>query len=43
MNRTEKRNKKDQMKKLGVRVVCGVLVAALLITSLLAMLPYYIH
>ena len=36
---TVKRNKKEEQKKLAVRIICLVLVAALLVTSLLAMFP----
>lgn len=34
-----KRNKKEEQKKLMVRIVCMVLVIALAVTSLLAMFP----
>lgn len=34
-----KRNKKEEQKKLAVRIVCLVLVVALAVTSLLAMFP----
>ncbi len=34
-----KRNKKEEQKKLIVRIVCLVLVVALLVTSLLTMFP----
>lgn len=34
-----KRNKKEEQKKLAVRIVCMVLVVALAVTSLLAMFP----
>lgn len=34
-----KRNKKEEQKKLIVRIVCMVLVVALLVTSLLTMFP----
>lgn len=33
-------NKKEEQKKLAVRIVCLVLVVALAVTSLLAMFPY---
>lgn len=36
---TPKRNKKEEQKKLAVRIVCMVLVVALAVTSLLAMFP----
>ncbi len=36
---TNKKNKKEEQKKLAVRIVCMVLVVALLVTSLLAMFP----
>lgn len=36
---TAKRNKKEEQKKLMVRIVCMVLVVALAVTSLLAMFP----
>ena len=40
MNKTvTKRNKKEEQKKLMVRIVCMVLVVALAVTSLLAMFP----
>lgn len=40
MNKTAvKHNKKDEQKKLMVRIVCLVLVIALIVTSLLTMLP----
>lgn len=39
MNKTVKRNKKEEQKKLMVRIVCMVLVIALAVTSLLAMFP----
>lgn len=40
MNKTNtKRNKKEEQKKLAVRIVCMVLVVALAVTSLLAMFP----
>ena len=40
MNKTvTKRNKKEEQKKLAVRIVCMVLVVALAVTSLLAMFP----
>ena len=40
MNKTSvKRNKKEEQKKLMVRIVCMVLVVALAVTSLLAMFP----
>ena len=39
MNKTTKRNKKEEQKKLAVRIVCLVLVVALAVTSLLAMFP----
>lgn len=40
MNKTvSKRNKKEEQKKLAVRIVCMVLVVALAVTSLLAMFP----
>lgn len=35
-----KPNKKEEQKKLAVRIVCLVLVVALAVTSLLAMFPY---
>ncbi len=35
----QKRNKKEEQKKLMVRIVCMVLVAALVVTSLLAVMP----
>jgi len=40
MNKTVvKRNKKEEQKKLAVRIVCMVLVIALVVTSLLAVFP----
>lgn len=39
MNKTVKHNKKEEQKKLMVRIVCMVLVVALAVTSLLAMFP----
>ena len=39
MNKTAKQNKKEEQKKMMVRVVCMVLVFALAVTSLLAMFP----
>ena len=39
MNKSVKRNKKEEQKKLMVRIVCMVLVVALAVTSLLAMFP----
>lgn len=39
MNKTTKRNKKEEQKKLAVRIVCLVLVVAMAVTSLLAMFP----
>ena len=40
MNKTSvKHNKKEEQKKLMVRIVCMVLVVALAVTSLLAMFP----
>ncbi len=36
---TTKRNKKEEQKKLAVRIVCLVLVIALAVTSLLTMFP----
>lgn len=40
MNKTvAKRNKKEEQKKLMVRIICMVLVVALAVTSLLAMFP----
>ena len=40
MNKTAtKRNKKEEQKKLIVRIVCMVLVVALAVTSLLTMFP----
>lgn len=40
MNKTStKRNKKEEQKKLAVRIVCMVLVVALAVTSLLAVFP----
>ena len=39
MNKYVKRNKKEEQKKLMVRIVCMVLVIALAVTSLLAMFP----
>lgn len=41
MNKTtSKRSKKEEQKKLAVRIVCLALVVALAVTSLLAMFPY---
>lgn len=40
MTRTEKKQKKDP-RKTAVRVVCLVLVAAIVITTFAAMLPYW--
>lgn len=39
MNKSAKHNKKEEQKKLAVRIICLVLVVALLVTSLLAMFP----
>ena len=39
MNKSAKRNKKEEQKKLMVRIVCMALVIALAVTSLLAMFP----
>lgn len=39
MNKTAKHNKKEEQKKMMVRIVCMVLVVALAVTSLLAMFP----
>ena len=40
MNKTaSKRNKKEEQKKLAVRIVCLVLVVALAVTSLLTVFP----
>ena len=39
MNKTAKHNKKEEQKKLIVRIICIVLVVALVVTSLLAMFP----
>ena len=39
MSKSDKRNKKEEQKKLMVRIVCMVLVVALAVTSLLAMFP----
>lgn len=39
MNKTAKHSKKEEQKKLMVRIVCMVLVIALAVTSLLAMFP----
>ncbi len=39
MNKSVKHNKKEEQKKLMVRIVCMVLVVALAVTSLLAMFP----
>jgi hypothetical protein len=39
MNKNVKHNKKEEQKKLMVRIVCMVLVVALAVTSLLAMFP----
>lgn len=38
--KTTKTNKKEEQKKLAVRITCLVLVVALAVTSLLAMFPY---
>ena len=39
MTKSAKRNKKEEQKKMIVRIVCMVLVIALAVTSLLAMFP----
>lgn len=40
---TTKPNKKEEQKKMTVRIVCLVLVVALTVTSLLAMFPTLLH
>ncbi len=40
---TTKPNKKEEQKKMTVRIVCLVLVVALTVTSLLAMFPNLLH
>lgn len=39
--RVEKRNKKEERKKLAVRIVCLALVAALVVTSLVSLLNLF--
>lgn len=40
-NQVKKRNKKEERKKLAVRIVCIALVAALVLTSLVSLLQLF--
>lgn len=43
MNKSNKRSKKDEQKKLMVRVICIALAVILTVSSLLAILPTFFH